>query len=65
MFYAVEAKKNELFALGSDELLGKMKALYKREIYDLTSFIEYYFIKILMFFIYDIRNLLMVCLQMD
>ena len=49
IFCAVEAKKDESFAQGTGELLGQMKALHKREKYDLTSFIGYYFIKILMF----------------
>ena len=65
MFCAIEAKKDELFARGTGELLEQMKALHIRERYDLNSFIEYCFIKILIFFTYDIGNLLMVHSQMD
>jgi hypothetical protein len=64
VFCAVVAKKDEAFGQGSGELLGVMKALHKREKYDLTSFIGYYFIKILMFFTCDLGNLLTVCLRM-
>lgn len=38
VFCAVEAKKDESFTQGTGELLGEMKALHKREMYDLTSF---------------------------
>ena len=50
MFCAIEAKKDELFAWGIGKLLGQMKTLCIREKCDLKSFIEYCFIKILMFF---------------
>ena len=64
VFCAIEAKKDESFAQGTGELLGQMKALHKREKYDLTSFIGYYFIKILIFFTCDIGNPLTVYLRM-
>ncbi len=46
VFCTIEAKKDESFAQGTGELLGQMKALHKRERYDLKSFfIGYCFIK--------------------
>ena len=40
VFCAIEVKKDESIVQGTGELLGQMKALNKRERYDLKSFID-------------------------